>query len=129
VSALEPNTVWIIFDAEDTPLGLQFEVGTTLPVFERPEFAREWLGEDGQQEGMSPKAIPPAELVRLCDEYGSQLDYYVWVDANQMEGFRVSPLEGGGDLVKTLELWQLKMWAQYGSGDEGWKDTARRQSI
>ena len=41
----------------------------------------------------------------------------------------MSPLESGGDLVKTLELWQLKMWAQFVSGDEGWEDTARREAI
>ena len=66
----DPNTVWIIFDAEDAPLGLRLDTSNTLPVFEREEFAHKWLEESGHKEGLTPKAIPPAGLVLLCEDYG-----------------------------------------------------------
>lgn len=111
--------VWIPFHKrEDVPLTADLELGRTMLVFAEEADAEEFLAVAYFGDDYETKPFPAAGLVLMCDDYAPQIQFYTW-----------NPPPGGGKPVETPELWKLKMWAQFVAGDEGYKETARRQSI
>lgn len=127
----EAQAVFVPWDKRiDAPFAGDAGNGPTLLVFGDLGQCQRWIDRDIGSEadkGIGPVRLEPAGVEKMATDYAPQIPWFGWAPEGAFDNATAQEL--GFEVLETLPMWKLKMWAQYVQGDMGYVKTLEKQGV